>query len=233
MVQDVMTSNVLVVERHTGVEQVAKALANNRVSAAPVVTSADRVIGVVSESDLLSGVVVGRRHRCFDPRHTERTPLLLRPRQMTAGEVMTAPPVTVRATQTVVEAARIAAAARVRRLPVVDDLDLLVGIVTRSDLRRCFLLSDTEIRTYLLTTVLSRGCRLYSGEITADVADGVVTLRGSLEAQSMLMPLLERLRGVAGITAIHTELAYGCDSRAPLVASGPTVDCFTDVMPGP
>jgi CBS domain-containing protein len=204
------------VDRRAGVEQVARILGSNRISLVPVVSGSGRVLGVVTESDLLFGAVLGRRRPFIGGWFTERTAVLRRRHGMVADDVMAAPVVTVHAEQTVIEAARIAARARVRRLPVVDDRDHLVGIVTRLDLRRCFLLGDAEIRDYLLTAVLGGRSRPHFGGVTADVVDGVVALRGQLETSALLMPLLRRLRGVAGIAGVRVELEYHSDVRASL-----------------
>ena len=102
-VQDVMTIEVVVAQPTTPVKQVARLLADHRLSALPVVDGRGRVLGVVSEADLLGD---GR-------------PLADGQPAATAGAVMTSPAVTVDPQATVTEAARRMQAAGVKRLPVV------------------------------------------------------------------------------------------------------------------
>ena len=119
-VQDVMTIEVVVAQPTTPVKQVARLLADHRLSALPVVDGQGRVLGVVSEADLLGA---GR-------------PVAERQPPATAGAVMTSPAVTVDPQATVTEAARRMQAAGMKRLPVVAGSGRLVGIVSRADLLR-------------------------------------------------------------------------------------------------
>jgi len=116
---------------------------------------------------------------------------------------MTAPPETIGPNASIVHAARAAAKAHVRRLPVIDDQGVLVGIVTRSDLLRVFLRGDAEILTLRFCTDAS--------SIDVTVQDGVVTLTGQLERRLLIAPLLEATRAVAGVVSAHDKLTYRVD----------------------
>jgi CBS domain-containing protein len=209
LVGDVMTKNVIVVEPEDSFKHIAEALAHNQVSAVPVVDGAGTVLGVVSESDLLAKVAAGGEPSPkLGKGFAERRHLQRKAHGETAADLMSAPAITALATDHVVDAARVAAKAHVKRLPVVDESERIVGIVTRSDLLRAFLTDDESIERYVSDVVLAQQFLLSPASITADVRDGVVTLRGRLDSEQVLGPLSEALRGVAGVVAVHSELSF-------------------------
>lgn len=126
-----MTTRVIAVHKDTSFKEMAAKLRSSRVSGFPVVDDAGRVIGVVSEADLLVKVAV----------QAEGTSLLAALRHLreddkaaavTAGDLMTGPAVTIGPDAAVEEAARRMYDRRVKRLPVVNRTGLLVGIVSRA-----------------------------------------------------------------------------------------------------
>lgn len=116
LVQDVMTADVAAVQLHTPARTVAELLDTRHVSAMPVVDHDCHVVGVVSEIDVL-------HHRYTD---------------QTAGTMMSSPAITLLADQTADVAAQLMEQHGVKRLPVVDDMGRLAGIVSRSDLIRAY-----------------------------------------------------------------------------------------------
>lgn len=141
-VGDMMTTDVVTVPPEMPYKLVADLLVRRGVSAVPVVDPTGVVLGVVSEADLLAKLEYADR----TPRHPlSARRMRYRSRKAvgdTAAELMTAPAVTVSATETVTRAARLMDAAGIKRLPVVDDGGRLVGIVARRD--RC---ASTPART--------------------------------------------------------------------------------------
>src|SRR4051794_9484328 len=145
-VVEVMTDAVVTASPETTLKQVAELLLEHGISGLPVVGPDGRVLGVVTEADIVSGEAGGTgsegvlaRARAF----AAQTAAVATPR--TASEAMTSPPVTIRPDETVVEAARRIAERGVNRLPVVADDEHLVGIVTRADIVRAFVRSDEQI----------------------------------------------------------------------------------------
>ena len=145
-VQDVMTTSVVTVDRITPYKEIARVLAEHRISGVPVLTMGRHVAGVVSEADLLAveeeharqarGAGTGRLHLLGRrPPHGD----------LTAEELMTSPAVTIHPDAPIPSAARLMTAHRIRRLPVVDPDGKLIGIVTRRDLLSVFLRPDEEI----------------------------------------------------------------------------------------
>ena len=146
-VKDVMTTEVVAVRRDTTFKEMAATLRRYRVSALPVVDDAGRVLGVVSEADLLAkealadpGLVAELVHR-KDVRKAEG---------LTAGDLMTRPPVTAAPDDPVEQAARMMHFMRVKRLPVVNSGGQLVGIVSRADVLAVFDRPDEEIRSNIV-----------------------------------------------------------------------------------
>ena len=217
-VGDVMTRAVVSVPPDASFKQIVETMGSHRIGAVPVVDADRKVLGVVSTSDLLAKVVTGGdpRPRINGPRSAQKT-TQLKAQAEVAAELMTAPAITVGPRQSVVDAARQAAAAHVRRLPVIDVQGVLVGIVSRSDLLRVFHRDDAAIRKYLVDTVLAGQLGLEQLAVTVDVHDGVVTLRGEVDRKSRSAALVSAVRPVAGVTGIHNELRYRYnDMYAPL-----------------
>ena len=141
----VMTSDVVRAEYGTPFKEMARLLADHRISGLPVVDEDEKVIGVISETDLMARQAASldpcepkRRFRLADLTHSARRQAA-KAQDRTAGQLMSEPPVTVHADDTIIEAARTMAQRRVERLPVVDEEERLVGIVTRRDLLQVFL----------------------------------------------------------------------------------------------
>jgi len=222
LVRDVMTTDVVSVTVDTPFKAIVDTLATCRVSAVPVVDAEYKVVGVVSESDLLAKVVAGG-----DPRirvgtgRAEKAERRRKSHAETAGELMRSPAVTVRPEASVVHAARVAAIEHVRRLPVVDAHGMLAGIVTRSDLLRVFLRDDRDIREHLETMFAEQFC-IDTSSVDISVRDGVVTLTGQVERRGLIAPLLDAVRTTAGVIGVHDSLTYRFDDtfapapRAPM-----------------
>lgn len=119
---------------------------------------------------------------------------------------MTTPAVMARPGWNVVETARTMYRHKVKRLPVVDETGRLVGIVSRSDLLRPFLRSDTAISDEIHQDVLRATLGLPWDAVQVDVRDGVVTLKGRVEERT-LIPVIDRLcRSVDGVVALQDRL---------------------------
>ncbi|OLZ63181.1 hypothetical protein AV521_39985, partial [Streptomyces sp. IMTB 2501] len=176
------------------------------VSALPVIEGEGRVVGVVSEADLLP-----KEELRDDPDAAYlqlRQPVdVAKAEAATAGDLMSSPAVTVRANATVAEAARIMARGGVKRLPVVDDAGLLQGIVSRADLLKVFLRDDKDIAEEVRREIVSYLFPLSSSAVQVEVEDGVVTLTGRIR-DSALVPVAARLvRGVEGVVDVQFDLA--------------------------
>ncbi|MER6611533.1 CBS domain-containing protein [Streptomyces sp. NPDC000927] len=206
MVEDVMTTAVVSARPDAGFKDIARHLAEHDITAMPVVDDQGRPIGVVSEADLLR-----KQESQADP-GGHLTITYLQPAErakaqaLTAEGVMTSPAVTARLRWSVVEAARAMARHHVKRLPVVDDADRLVGIVSRGDLLRVFLRRDPAIREEIATDVLTRTLGVAPGAVTVQVTDGRVTLSGTMP-QSSLIPIAVRLcQSVDGVVDVTHHL---------------------------
>ncbi|MCC9306110.1 CBS domain-containing protein [Kitasatospora sp. RB6PN24] len=207
-VHEVMTQEVVTARPDTPFKEVAALFHRNDVTAIPVVDDQGQPIGVVSEADLIrkeavlpdpEGRVPGRWLNRKDRARAEAE---------TAGGLMTSPAVTARAGWSIAEAARAMDKHKVKRLPVVDEVGRLVGIVSRSDLLQVFLRHDSAIREEINHDVLGQTLWLAPGEVQVAVHEGVVTLTGRLPRRS-LVPIAEQLcRAVDGVVAVHQTLTW-------------------------
>ncbi|MGW1627663.1 CBS domain-containing protein [Streptomyces sp. NPDC002172] len=201
-VSDVMTRTVAAIGRDAPFKDVVTLMTEWKVSALPVLEGDGRVIGVVSEADLLPK----EEFRDSDPdRFTQRQRLddLAKAGAVTAGELMSTPAVTVHPNATLAQAARIMAQRKVKRLPVVNDESLLEGVVSRSDLLKVFLRGDEELAEEVRHEVVDRLFPLSADHIQVEVAEGAVTLTGWVEDNG-LAAVAERLaRAVEGVVDVH------------------------------
>jgi CBS domain-containing protein len=198
-VSDVMTHTVVAVGSETPFKDVVQLLDQWKVSAVPVLAGEGRVVGVVSEADLLAKE---------EFRDTDEGGLAerIKASALTAGELMNAPAVTVHADATVAEAARIMARRHVKRLPVVDGVGLLQGVVSRSDLLKVFLRSDEDIAEEVRHDVLNL---LPVGDaLTVSVTDGAVTLGGSLPERGLEPVIARAVRAVEGVVDVRLDLTH-------------------------
>ncbi|TPQ15721.1 CBS domain-containing protein [Streptomyces sporangiiformans] len=210
-VAELMTRDVVRARRDMPFKEIVKLLAENDVTAVPVVDELDRPMGVVSEADLLR-----KSSAQADPSGLPPIPHLeawerAKAEGSRAEELMSAPAVCARPEWTVIEAARLMAAHNVKRLPVVDEADRLQGIVSRGDLLRIFLRRDDAIRDEITGDVLRGTLGPAASEVTVEVREGQVTLGGTVEVK-ILIPVIERLcRSVDGVVSVSEHIAHRAD----------------------
>ncbi|MFD8008783.1 CBS domain-containing protein [Streptomyces sp. NPDC059762] len=145
---------------------------------------------------------------------------LLTPCAPTARGVMTAPAVTVHAEEAAPDAARLMVRRGVARLPVVDEEERLVGIVTRRDLLRVFLRPDAEIGRRIREELLADAMALPADAVDVHVLDGVVTLEGRLRRRSQTVMLLRLAERVEGVVSVVDRLSAR-DDDTPLPPPSP------------
>ncbi|MBG0815505.1 CBS domain-containing protein [Planomonospora sp. ID82291] len=218
-VGEVMTSEVVSVAAATPFKEVAEVLLARGVSAVPVVDAENRVIGVVSEADLLLKEEFKEQYH----REGYRPPLRVRLRHRlgragggaggsggvgtkvrgdTAAELMTSPAVTIRPQAAVVYAMRLMDEHGVKRLPVVDGDGRIEGIVSRQDLLKVFLRSDEEIAREIRKDVLDHSAWVDTSAVEVTVHQGVVRLSGRMRQRSdtrILPGAVLRVNGVVGV----------------------------------
>jgi CBS domain-containing protein len=209
-VKDVMTIRVVSVTKDASFRTMATALREHRVSAFPVLDDDGKVIGVVSEADMLAKEALDSEPQGMPGMIAS----LLRRREhekargTTAGDLMTSPAVTVTPDDTLERAARLMYTRKVKRLPVVDAGGHLVGIVGRADLLAGFGRSDEDIRLEIVDQVFRHELLTDPAAFTVVVKDGIVTLGGEAETSEFGHQIVQRLRHVQGVVAVEDKLAY-------------------------
>ncbi|MGW2177560.1 CBS domain-containing protein [Streptomyces sp. NPDC001732] len=212
-IAELMTRDVVSVHGDASFKEVARVLAQHRVTAVPVLDGEGRVVGVVSEGDLLRKAA----DRAAAPGDLPPVPGLegwerAKAEGTRAEELMSAPAVCGRPDWTVAEAARLMEIQGIKRLVVVDEEDRLRGIVSRRDLMRVFLREDDDIRREIVDAVLVGTLRLDPASLTVEVGEGRVELGGKLPFRGMI-PAVERMCAmVDGVVSVSTaRLAYDVD----------------------
>jgi CBS domain-containing protein len=213
-----MTTSVLSVPIDAPFAVVARVLFAGGVRAVPVLDEEGRLLGVVSEGDLLA---TAERAEPV-PGHSGPWQRLLRRRHAagagragaaTAGALMTTAVTTIGPNASVARAARCMREHGVGWLPVVEDDGRVVGVLGRSDLLRVFSRPDGEIRDEVADDVLATILLVDPRRVAIDVDQGVVTLTGQLDTRAdteMALRFVERLEGVV---AVIDRLTYRYDER--------------------
>ncbi len=216
VVRDVMTEPAVAVSDSTPFKEIVSTLARHDVGVLPVLDRDGRVLGVVSEADLIlkeeGPQTRGRRAFHWKRSRLERR----RMRARVAGDLMTAPAVTIGPDETIVAAARTMTERRLRSLPVVDEDGRLLGIVSRRDLLAVFLRSDPDLRDEVVHRVLGDVLSIDPATIPVRVRNGVVTLEGRVERKSMLPLITELVGAVEGVVGIDVRTEFESDDTSEL-----------------
>lgn len=213
VVRDLMTKDVIVVREATPYKEIVEDLTTAGVNAVPVVDADGRLVGIVSEGDLLlkeghAGRGVEHHRREHGLRRVEHG----KARGVVARDLMTTPVTSVSPDASAAEAARLMHERRVKQLPVVET-GSVIGIVSRRDILGIFLRSDEEIRNELVHDVIEGTLWLTPEEasIRVTVDAGVVTLQGTIDRKSMLDIVIRLAYGVEGVVGVVNRMRFVTD----------------------
>ena len=207
MVADVMTKDVMAVRASASFKEIAARLREQRVSAFAVLDADNKVIGVVSEADLLPkealeaghpGPLAGLRHRGEQQKATA----------VTAAGLMSRPPVTVGPYDLLSHAAHLMYDHQVRCLPVVDNDGRLAGMLSRADVLGVFGRPDEEIRREIIDKIIANEFLTDPARFTVTVDDGVVTLGGVPETAAVGQKIASAVRHMDGVIGVREEFSY-------------------------
>jgi CBS domain-containing protein len=205
-VKDVMTRDVVSVRETAEYKEILAVLRELHVSAFPVLDAADRLVGVVSEADLLLkevGQEALAGYLIVSGRRGENA----KAAGVTAAELMSKPPVTIGPEDTVAGAARLMHDRRVKRLPVVDDAGRLVGIVSRVDVLSVFDRPDDEIRDQVREDIVETEFALDPDALDVTVSSGIVTVTGRVESRTLAAALIEAVQHAEGVVDVRDRLS--------------------------
>jgi CBS domain-containing protein len=207
-VRAVMTTPVIAVTADAPFKEIARTLAEHRISAVPVVDAAGRVTGVVSEADLLH-----KEEMRGGLDQVLSTGYQLRSRKAHAGtaeRLMSSPVITIGPDATVEDAASKLGRASVRRLFVVSGDGRLIGVLSRADVLRLFLVPDDVIRDRVL--------RALPAGVTATVDEGVVNLGGCVPRRSQAIAAIRIAWALPGVVGVTGAIQHEVDDVHPGVA---------------
>lgn len=193
LVREIMTSPAYSVHEDASLEEALKLMATARVTGLPVVDGDSRVVGIISEADLL------KRDLEPDPRAHARPARQPAESPLTrVGQVMTANPHTVREDTDVAELAHTFANTSWKSVPVVRG-DVLLGVVSRSDVIRAMSRSDKDIAAEITRTLVEVGLQAWQ----VDVIDGVVHVTGTASdrERAAAISIAQSVKGVRHVTS--------------------------------
>ena len=195
---DVMTTDVIHVSPSTGIKEAARLMFRNRVSGLPVVDGMGRVAGIITEADLLRLEV--EREESAEPIDVE-----------TVGQVMSAGVMTVPPDMSLYEAAKIMVVQDIKRLPVVNDDNELLGIISRADIVSLFTRPDDVIEDEIREDLLRRVLFVDPDDLDVRVRNGVATFTGEIGTSTEARLLVELARHLDGVMRVESEVTWRVD----------------------
>jgi len=206
-VRDVMTDRdrTVTVSPETTLKEVADLMVEHRISGLPVVDAEGRVVGVVSEADILTGETggSGSEGMLARARALGRPATVAIPRS--AGDAMSSPAVTIGPDDTMMHAAGRIVDRGVNRLPVVDEEGRLLGVISRADVVRAFTRSDDEIAREVRADI-ERILGLGPESVRVSVVDGEVSLTGEVDSDVNAKLAAFFASRTAGVVSVESAL---------------------------
>jgi CBS-domain-containing membrane protein len=209
-VSDVMTRQLIAASPETTFREAVRLLEDNRISGLPVIDREGKLVGIVSEADLLNKAekrepdayeLESRRHRLDRSRASA----------LDVASAMSRDIVSVRPDSPIALAAREMHARGFKRLPVVDAEGRLVGIVSRGDVLKVFLRSDAELAAEV-RGILDEAERTFGdSRLEAKVTGAVVELDGRLRSKYQVDATVRAVAGVDGVIGIYSRIACETD----------------------
>jgi len=215
---DIMTKDVVSVGPETLVRDAALLMLERRISGVPVVDAEQRVLGILSEGDLIRRPEIetdraSRGWLSIFLSEEERARDFVKSHGSKAREVMTQPAISVAPDTPLAEIVRLMERHRVKRIPVVAQ-GRLAGLVTRADLLRAMVAhsevapaasSDRELRDRI-DAMLRGEDWATSAFVNVEVENGVAHLWGTVESASQREALIIAVRGVPGVRDVQARL---------------------------
>ncbi len=205
-----MSTPVVTVTPETSFKECVRILRRKRVSGLPVVDRSGRLVGIVSESDLLnkveqrdadSYVLESKRHRLDRARASA----------LDVANAMSTDVVSVRPDFPIALAAREMHTRGFKRLPVVDEAGRLVGIVSRTDLLTVFLRSESGVRADVRKVLRQAKVEHGGRDLKMKVSNGVVELEGSFAEKSRCDATVRAVTMIGGVIGVRSRMTYEFD----------------------
>ena len=217
-VADVMVTSVLSVGPDASVREVASMMLERRISGLPVVDDKGRILGIVSEGDLIRRPEIETDRAPAGWLHVflsdeERAREFVKSHERKVREVMTQPAICVAPDTPLAVVVRLMERHRVKRLPVVEN-GRLAGLVTRADLLRALLTrqaeapvaaSDQELRVRI-DSMLRDEDWAASAVVYVQVENGVAQLWGTVESNAQLEALILAVRELPGVKDVQPHM---------------------------
>jgi CBS domain-containing protein len=217
--REIMTSPVITVGPDTPFRDIVAAMLKKGISGVPVVDGYGRLLGIVTEADLLHKEEEPQPRPALIPWHgssLRRERVVDRHRKatgMTAGELMTENVVTATEETPVHVLAHLMLSRDINRIPIVRDGNL-VGIVTRADILKVFARSDEALVSAVRET-LAKDLWIDPGTLTIACQNGVVTVAGEVDRRTDRDLVIKWVNAIDGVVGLNTDrLAYRIDDLA-------------------
>src|SRR5581483_2338105 len=212
-VGDVMTRQVVTIGPNATFKDAVEQIVETGVNGLPVVDDNGVLVGVVTEADLMTKHAFGFKHHralalvaAFLQGHNPRW--LRKAESTTVSELMTTTPATARETEPIAAAARRMLDVDVKQLPVIDEAEHVIGIVSRHDLLMSYVVSDEELCRRVSAALCSPRMVPEDHHLTFGVDDGIVTLTGTVHFPSHIPVVEAVVRGVAGVVDVRANVGY-------------------------
>lgn len=214
LASDVMTTRVISVAPETDVREVARILLSNRISGVPVVDGAGRVLGMISEGDLMRRAEGGTGDRLYPSpaaAPAERAGRFVKSHGLHARDVMTSDVVSVPETASLEDVATRLERHRIKRVPVVRD-GRVVGIVSRANLLHGLVArwraepagDDRTARAAILQALEGAGIRRHALNVV--VAGGTAYLWGVAQSPAEREAASVAAETAAGVKRVENHL---------------------------
>lgn len=209
-VSAVMSTPVVTVSPETSFKECVRILRRKRVSGLPVVDGKGRLVGIVSEGDLLNKVekrdadayvLESKRHRLDRARASA----------LDVGSAMSTDVVAVGPDFPIALAAREMHTRGFKRLPVVDSNGKVVGIVSRGDLLTVFLRTERDVRADVRSLLAQLETEHGGRGLRAKVANGIVELEGSFPQRSRCDAAVRAVTMIDGVVGVRSNMTHEFD----------------------